>query len=208
MPADDELRKALADIRKECRIMSGDWDSRSSGPQALRKIERMAEAALATEPAEPKLAHQLWSGISAECAINDYLDDHLPEDSWDRIGWDHYDTSLELGGCHADLRLPPDVQSWLWDQGFSRCWLNHANATQTYYTPDSTEGHTYAQPKHSKERGQRQKPAEPTQEPNDCRSSFERLTQCDAYDTALWVRERWNFWQIAYAAGRASKEQS
>lgn len=158
---DNELRKAARELLE---ALDGNVypTHKVIDSSVIRERRDALRAALSTP--EPKLAEKLWGGIGAECAINDYLDDHLPNDSWDRIWWDNYDASLELGGCNPDLRLSPEVQAWLWMQGFARCWLNHVNDTQTYYTPDSTNGHTYKQPEHSKERGQRKsKPADPTE---------------------------------------------
>ena len=85
----------------------------------------------------------------AEEDLNDYLVQHLGEDTWGWTDYDPYDHSIELYGATDDMLLPEEVQAHLKEQGFQRLWINHGNFTQTYYNFDKIgPGTTYAQAPH------------------------------------------------------------
>lgn len=50
-----------------------------------------------------------------------------------RIGWDHYDCSIELYGVKDDVRLTPAQQNVIWDAGFIKCYVNHKDGWETHY---------------------------------------------------------------------------
>ena len=98
------------------------------------------------------IADRMFDGWRAECELEAWLDEQFPG-AYDRIGFDDYDASLEICAARTDLVLSPDQCQRLWKEGFARCWVNHINDTQTYYTAPGTTGHNYPQSDHSLSRG-------------------------------------------------------
>lgn len=49
------------------------------------------------------------------------------------IGWDNYDNSLEILGVPNDTRLSEEAQKFIFDNGFSICFVNHLNKWETHY---------------------------------------------------------------------------
>jgi hypothetical protein len=72
--------------------------------------------------------------VVLECDFYDQLVAKLADwEAPDDVGYDYYDDSFEMCGCHVELRLTESVLAWLWSLGFKRGWLNHFDGTETYY---------------------------------------------------------------------------
>jgi hypothetical protein len=52
------------------------------------------------------------------------------------MGWDHYDSSLELNDVPADHRLSDEAQRIIYDAKFSKVYVNHVDKWETHYTFD------------------------------------------------------------------------
>ncbi len=50
-----------------------------------------------------------------------------------RIGWDYYDNSLELYEVPNDFELNEDMQKFIFNAGFARCFVNHIGKYETHY---------------------------------------------------------------------------
>lgn len=78
---------------------------------------------------------RMFDGISATCEIEDHLYDKY--DWIEYIGWDHYDSSLEI---HCGPSTPSDWQFTLEDVqifpewGFVQAWLNFHDGTEQHVT--------------------------------------------------------------------------
>lgn len=87
---------------------------------------------------KPSYADQLFSSLWSESHIFDSLSDR-----WsfiDDIGWDHYDSSLEIycdSTAPADWEISKEEAEIIWSWGFAMCWLNFADGTQQYIGPKS-----------------------------------------------------------------------
>lgn len=58
---------------------------------------------------------------------------------FEKIGWDGYDGSIELYCVPVHWRMPPVLQRLLWDNGFTKAYVNHVDFWETHYsfgTPD------------------------------------------------------------------------
>lgn len=77
---------------------------------------------------------------AAEDELIDFIWDVCGSENFADWQWDWYDLSLELVGCQKDFRLPKEVLSYLFDQGFARVWLQHSDNMQTYYTSLGDDG--------------------------------------------------------------------
>ena len=53
---------------------------------------------------------------------------------FDRIGWDHYDNSIEIYGVSPDTRLSEAAQNFLRESGFSIAFVNHSDGWETHYS--------------------------------------------------------------------------
>jgi hypothetical protein len=55
---------------------------------------------------------------------------------FNRIGWDYYDGSLEIYGVPSEWRMDADLQRTLWDEGFSKVYVNHIGVEhwETHYS--------------------------------------------------------------------------
>lgn len=76
-------------------------------------------------------AERMFDGFFAESALEVALDDAGAQ--YERLGWDHYDNSLELHGCLPDYRLSIEVQKIVHNAGFSTCYVNHTDKWETHY---------------------------------------------------------------------------
>jgi hypothetical protein len=81
---------------------------------------------------EKSLAERMFDGGFAEGE----LEEKLLEAELDflSLGWDYYDGSLEINFISNDFRLSPEVQTIIFDCGFSKVYLNHEDKTETHYT--------------------------------------------------------------------------
>jgi len=70
----------------------------------------------------------------AEDELIDAIWEACGDDNFGDWTWDWYDSSLELIGCHKDFRLSKEILKFLFDQGFSRVWLQHEDNMETYYS--------------------------------------------------------------------------
>lgn len=101
----------------------------------LRRHWRIREsvgerAAMSDGPAR-SLAERIFDGHSAECELEDALDDaSVPRE---RIGFDDYDCSIELHGVPADYRLPEAAQRVIHGAGFLIAYVNHVDKWETHY---------------------------------------------------------------------------
>lgn len=74
---------------------------------------------------------------SAESRFTDELLDLADDEDafdYDRVGGDSYDGSIEIYGVANDVRLNEKQQKLIFDAGFIRCWLNHKDGMETYYS--------------------------------------------------------------------------
>ncbi len=55
-------------------------------------------------------------------------------EQFETIGGDAYDISIEFYGVASDAKLSEAAQKFIWDAGFTRCWLNHLDCSETYYS--------------------------------------------------------------------------
>ena len=56
-------------------------------------------------------------------------------EGFEYIGWDEYDKSLELYQCTPKFRLSLEASAFIWQQGFTVCYLNHSDGWNTFYYP-------------------------------------------------------------------------
>ncbi len=59
---------------------------------------------------------------------------------YERIGWDHYDISLELYGVPSDWRMPEDLHKALFECGFATVFVNHTDGWETHYHESGVDG--------------------------------------------------------------------
>lgn len=62
------------------------------------------------------------------------LDELIGGDSYDDIGWDHYDTSLEIHKADNHLALTDEAQTVLFEDGFMKIYINHQDGFNTLYS--------------------------------------------------------------------------
>jgi hypothetical protein len=82
-----------------------------------------------------KYAEIVHAQKRAECQFDDGLLDCDPASpiDWMHTGTDEYDNSVELHGVPNECRLSEKQQRYLFDAGFSQCWLNHCDGWETFY---------------------------------------------------------------------------
>ena len=57
----------------------------------------------------------------------------LIENDFGRIGWDDYDTSLEIYEVEPSVRLSEAAQQFIFDSGFRKVYVNHTDGSETNY---------------------------------------------------------------------------
>lgn len=84
-------------------------------------------------------------GDTAKLSFFDVYDEHIALEqeidekmiefglSWERNGYDSYDSSIEFYGVAPESRLSKEAQDYLSSMGFGRAWLNHKDNMETYY---------------------------------------------------------------------------
>ena len=53
---------------------------------------------------------------------------------FERIGWDHYDNSIEIYEVPPDTRLSEVAQDFLREAGFGIAYVNHSDGWETHYS--------------------------------------------------------------------------
>jgi hypothetical protein len=85
-------------------------------------------------PIEPdekiSISKKLFDAIGAEGQIVDYLMDEFDCDF--DLGWDEYDTSLEIKGVPDSFELSIPHQEWFLHAGFSKIYVNKKTICDTY----------------------------------------------------------------------------
>jgi predicted deacetylase len=81
---------------------------------------------------------RLFDGTFAEAALEELLDEAGVE--FEKIGWDHYDNSLELYDVPPEYRLSDEAKKVIFDAGFSICYMNHTDKWETHYSQRNLDG--------------------------------------------------------------------
>ena len=90
----------------------------------------MADDKITTTP----FASAAFAFSWVESAFETALDTLIGEtEGFERLGWDEYDNSLELHECTPGLRLSAEAAQYIWDNGFSICYVNHTDGWETHY---------------------------------------------------------------------------
>ena len=74
------------------------------------------------------ISERMFDGFFAKSELGEQL-----EIEYERIGFDHYDNSLELYGVPPDARLTEEEQKAIHSAGFSKCFVNHTDKWETHY---------------------------------------------------------------------------
>jgi hypothetical protein len=70
----------------------------------------------------------------AESEFSEKLLDLADEEfDWCHLGYDDYDSSLELYDVPDDAKLNEAQQKFIYDNGFLCCYVNHKNKIETHY---------------------------------------------------------------------------
>lgn len=78
------------------------------------------------------IAERIFGGTAAQDELETMLvDAGVP---FKRLGWDHYDCSLELHGVPPDYRLSMEIQKAIHAAGFIKAYVNHTDKWETHYT--------------------------------------------------------------------------
>ena len=80
---------------------------------------------------EISLAERLFAGAFAESELEEKLSDAGV--TFERLGWDHYDCSVEIYGVPAAYRLPEEAQRVIHAAGFVKAYINHEDKWETHY---------------------------------------------------------------------------
>ena len=54
-------------------------------------------------------------------------------ENWDKLGYDDYDSSLEIYGVENDIRLNTELQELFLKHGFMKVYVNHKDGWETHY---------------------------------------------------------------------------
>ena len=76
------------------------------------------------------IADRLFDAQHAESDLAALLGEEV---IYERMGWDHYDRSLELHGVPVGYRLSAKDQRIIQDAGFSIVYVNHTDKWETHY---------------------------------------------------------------------------
>lgn len=60
----------------------------------------------------------------------------IPDQEYNDLTWDHYDYSVEFKDACPHFRLTPEQLKGIWELGFHRLWICHADGWETYYHKD------------------------------------------------------------------------
>ncbi len=78
------------------------------------------------------LSEKLFDGGFAENELAHSLSESGV--TFERLGWDHYDNSLELYGVEPEARLSAEAQKIIHAAGFSKAYVNHTDKWETHYS--------------------------------------------------------------------------
>jgi hypothetical protein len=81
----------------------------------------------------PENVHQLCARPCGKCACQTLEEIQV----FERLGWDEHDNSLEIHDCTPGLRLSAEAAAFVWTNGFTTCYVNHADGWETHYTPNT-----------------------------------------------------------------------
>lgn len=81
---------------------------------------------------EKPIAERLYDGGFAECELEELLSVAGVPNA--KLGWDHYDNSLEIHGVEPSFRLTVEAQRAIHSCGFSKVYVNHTDKWETHYT--------------------------------------------------------------------------
>lgn len=77
------------------------------------------------------LSERLFDGRYAESELETLMEDlGVP---FERLGWDHYDCSVELYDVPPEYRLGIEAQRAIHGAGFCIAFMNHADKWETHY---------------------------------------------------------------------------
>jgi hypothetical protein len=80
-------------------------------------------------------AGKAFAFLVEQSEFEDALSELLGEQNeYEKIGWDYYDSSLEIYGLTDACRLSDEAQRFISGQGFVKVYLNHLNGWETHYT--------------------------------------------------------------------------
>lgn len=84
----------------------------------------------------PRFADTIWKFENAQCDFMQALERAGFEElvHYARIGWDHYDVSVEFFEVNNDVRLSPEQQKIIFDAGFVKILVSHKDGWETHYT--------------------------------------------------------------------------
>lgn len=88
------------------------------------------------------LAECLFAGSRAECELEDQLTDASV--TFERLGWDDYDCSVEIHGVPTDDRLSEEAQRVVHAAGFITAYVNHEDSWETHYHFKPREEFTFS----------------------------------------------------------------
>ena len=77
------------------------------------------------------VAERMFDGSRAEGELEESLLDAGV--SFDRLGWDSHDCSVELYGIPSDYRLSENAQRVIHAAGFGKAYVNHKDNWETHY---------------------------------------------------------------------------
>lgn len=80
---------------------------------------------------ERSLAGRILDGDNARAELENLLDEAGME--YETIGWDDYDSSLEIRGVPADHRPTEEVQRVFHASGFATVFVNHVDGWETHF---------------------------------------------------------------------------
>jgi hypothetical protein len=84
------------------------------------------------------IAERLFAGSSAESELDDKL--YNLGITYEKLGWDSYDGSLEIYGVPPDDRLSPEAVAAIFDCGFIKIYVNHTDRWETHYSSRASTG--------------------------------------------------------------------
>ena len=90
-----------------------------------------------TDNPRTSIADRLFDASSAEADLEEQLSDAGV--TFTRLGWDHYDCSVEIYGVPNDYRLSLAAQRVIHAAGFMIAYVNHEDRWETHYRFKSME---------------------------------------------------------------------
>ena len=60
--------------------------------------------------------------------------------SFESLGWDEYDGSLELYGVSPEFRMPEPALKFIFESGFRAIFVNHTDKWETHYSTMNRDG--------------------------------------------------------------------